>query len=153
MNADPTVKLPPRTDVPDRTPQVQTTPESYLGYHYSESNLAAESVTPDTMVSYLPPTTQPMDTFSFGGQWSVGSEGATAGQEATLALNFQAQDVYLVLGGTGTVRVSIDGLPTRTVVVSGEPRLYQLVGPGPYRHGTLTLAVPRGVEAYDFTFG
>ena len=76
-----------------------------------------------------------------------------AGTAATLALHFQAQDVYLVLGGTGTVEVSVDGTPTRTVAVSGEPRLYQLVGPGPYGRGTLTLRCRPGVEAYDFTFG
>ena len=68
-------------------------------------------------------------------------------------MHYQAQDVYLVLGGTGTVRVSVDGVPTRTVVVGGEPRLYQLVGPGASRRATLTLAFTHGVEAYDFTFG
>ena len=76
-----------------------------------------------------------------------------AGSAATLSLHYQAQDVYLVLGGTGTVAVSVDGTPTRTVAVAGEPRLYQLVGPGTYGRGTLTLAVSPGVDAYDFTFG
>jgi len=151
--ADPKVQLPPRTDVPDRTPQEPITRESYLGYNHQEPNLVGESVTPDAVVTYLPPTTLPQDTLAFGGQWDVGSEGATAGAGATLALHFQAQDVYLVLGGAGTIRMSVGGAPTRTVVVSGEPRLYQLVGPGAYRSGTLTLDVQRGVEAYDFTFG
>jgi len=49
--------------------------------------------------------------------------------------------------------VAVDGAPLRTVLVSGEPRLYQLVGPGAFQRGTLTLDVPAGVEAYDFTFG
>jgi len=151
--ADPKVVLPHRTDVPDTTPRVTTTPESYLGYHYSEPNLYAESVTPDAMTPYLAPGTLPQDTFAFGGNWDIGSEGAKAGSGATLALHFQAQNVYLVLGGTGAVRVSVDGVTTRTVEVSGEPRLYQLVGPGSYQVATLGLAVPPGVEAYDFTFG
>jgi len=151
--ADPKVVLPPRTDVPDRTPQVQTTSESYLGYHYNEPNLDGESVTPDAQAIYVPPSTLPQDAFAFGGQWDVSAEGATAGSGATLALHFQAQDVYLVLGGKGAVRVAVDGAPTRTVVVGGEPRLYQLVGPGGYQRATLTLTVPAGVEAYDFTFG
>ncbi len=151
--ADPHVVLPPRTDVPDRTPQDETTPESYLGYHYGDPNLYQESVTPDTMSLYQAPGSLPQDTFAFGGQWDVGSEAAVAGPDATLALHFQAEDVYLVLGGTGTVKVSVDGAPTRTLVVSGVPRLYQLVGPGAYQRATLTLAATRGVQAYDFTFG
>ena len=75
--------LPPRTDVPDRTPQEQSTPESYLGYHYSEANLYEESVTPDAMVAYQAPGSLPQDTFAFGGRWDIGSEGAVAGQAAT----------------------------------------------------------------------
>jgi cytochrome c biogenesis protein CcdA/thiol-disulfide isomerase/thioredoxin len=151
--ADPRVVLPPRTDVPDRTPQVHTTPESYLGYHYSEPNLYEESVAPDVMTTYTAPGSLPQDTFAFGGRWDIGSEAAVAGTGATLSLHFQAQDVYLVLGGTGTLDVSVDGVPTHTVTVSGVPRLYQLVGPGPYRRGTLTLAASPGIQAYDFTFG
>ncbi len=57
------------------------------------------------------------------------------------------------MGGTGTVQVSVNGTPTRTIAVGGEPKLYQLVGPGPYTQAHLTLSVPAGVEAYDFTFG
>jgi len=151
--ADPTVVLPPRTDVADRTPQLPTTPESYLGYHYQESNLDAETVLPDTMTAYAPPGDLPQDTYAFGGQWNIGSEAAVAGPDATIALHFQAEDVYLVLGGSGTVRVDVGGRPERTVTVSGVPRLYQLVGPGGYQQGTLTLHVAPGVQAYDFTFG
>ena len=130
-----------------------TTPESYLGYHYGDPNLDAESVPPDAMVPYLAPGALPQDTFAFGGSWDVGAEGARAGAGATLALHFQADNVYLVLGGTGAVRVSVNGVPTRTVEVSGEPKLYQLVGPGSYQAATLKLSVPVGGEAYDFTFG
>ena len=151
--ANPNVVLPPRVGVPDRTPQERTTPETYLGYHYSEPNLFGESVTADTMVDYQPAANLPQDTFAFGGHWNVASERATAGTGATLALQYQARNVYLVLGGTGTVRVSVDGVPTRTVAVTGEPKLYQLVGPGEYRRSSLTLSVASGVEAYSFTFG
>ena len=130
-----------------------TTPESYLGYHYGDPNIYAESVSPDAMVPYLEPGTLPQDTFAFGGNWDVGSEAARAGSGATLSLHFQADDVYLVLGGTGTIRVSVNGVETRTIMVSGEPKLYQLVGPGNYQSGTLKLSVPAGIDAYDFTFG
>jgi len=45
----------------------------------------------------------------------------------------EAADVYLVRGGTGTGAVRVDGIPTTSVVVGGEPTLYRLVGPGPSR--------------------
>ncbi|MBV8463070.1 MAG: hypothetical protein JO368_07240 [Acidimicrobiales bacterium] len=47
----------------------------------------------------------------------------------------------------------MNGRPVRTVTVSGVPRLYQLVGPGPYQQGSLELTFGAGVQAYDFTFG
>jgi thiol-disulfide isomerase/thioredoxin len=152
MAANPKVVLPPRTGVPDQRPQDRTTPETYLGYHYGEPNLFGESVTANMMTNYLQVATIPQDSFAFSGPWNVSSEGATAGSGATLALQFQARDAYLVLGGSGTVQVAVDGVRTRTVVVSGEPRLYQLVGPGEFRRSSLMLSVPDGVEAYDFTF-
>jgi hypothetical protein len=105
------------------------------------------------MTSYALPGSVPQDEYAYGGQWSVGPEEATAGPGAILTLTFEAKDVYLVMGGTGTVGVSIDGVPTRTVAVGGEPKLYQLVGDGPYRRGVLTLKMSPGVGAYDFTFG
>jgi thiol-disulfide isomerase/thioredoxin len=151
--AHPTVSLPPRTDVPDRTPQYQITPESYLGYQYNEPYLDGEAVQQDTMADYSPPTDLAQNTFAFGGQWNVGSEGAVAGSGATLSLRFQAEDVYLVLGGSGTVKVAVNGRPTRTVVVRGVPTLHTLVGPGDYQEGLLTLTMSPGVTAYDFTFG
>jgi len=105
------------------------------------------------MSTYQTPASIPPNEYAYGGQWSIGSESATAGAGATLSLSFEARDVYLVLGGSGTLRVSINGIPSRTVTVSGEPRLYQLVGADTYEQGLLSLAASPGVQAYDFTFG
>ncbi len=151
--ADPRVVLPARTDVPDLTPQQQTTPESYLGYQHGAPNLAGQSPVPDQMTDYATLASIPQDEYAYGGQWDIGSEQSTAGASATLGLHFQADDVYLVLGGSGTVQVSVNGRPTRSVAVSGEPKLYQLVGPGSYQDATLSLVVSPGIQAYDFTFG
>jgi thiol-disulfide isomerase/thioredoxin len=151
--ADPRVVLPARADLPDLTPQQQTTPESYLGYQHGAPNLAGQGLVPDQMTDYATLTSIPQDEYAYGGQWDVGSEQSTAGASATLGLHFQAGDVYLVLGGSGTIQVSLDGRPSRSVVVSGEPKLYQLVGPGSYQDATLTLVVSPGIKAYDFTFG
>ena len=150
--ADPTVHLPRPTDIADLTPTEPTTPESYLGFR-QETALADQTVHDDQMTPYVPPGMVPPDDYAYGGQWSVGAEEATAGAGATLTLNFEAKDVYLVLGGTGTVGVTVNGVRTRMVAVGGEPKLYQLVGDGPYQQALLTLTVSPGVEAYDFTFG
>jgi hypothetical protein len=85
--------------------------------------------------------------------WTVHAEEATAGSGATLSLHFTADDVYLVLGGRGTVRVDLGGAPVATVRVSGVPRLYTLLSGTALRTGLLTVHAPAGIEAYDFTFG
>lgn len=93
------------------------------------------------------------DGYAYGGSWSIARERSTAGGGARLLLNFEAKDVYLVLGGTGSVRVSVGGRQTRTVLVTGVPKLYQLVDSSTSERALLDLAFTPGVEAYDFTFG
>jgi len=152
VDADPTVKLPPRTDVPDKTPTVAQTPESYLGYHYGLPNLYGSTITEDKPAVYQFPGSLPPDYLAFAGTWTVGAEKITSGPGARLELAFQANDVYLVLGGTGTVRATV-GPHTETLGVSGIPRLYALVSSPTFESETLVLSFSPGVEAYDFTFG
>jgi hypothetical protein len=82
----------------------------------------------------------------------VGAEKITSGSAARLELAFQANDVYLVLGGTGTIRATV-GSHTETFDVSGDPRLYTLVSSPTFESETLVLTFSPGVDAYDFTFG
>ena len=145
--------LPARTDIPDKTPtSAALTPESYLGYDRL-NNQVGSSVVPDKAVAYHPPSSIPSNSLAFGGTWTVHHEGATAGQNATLRLNFTADNVYLVLGGNGTIGVSFNGRPVKTVAVGGVPTLYTLFSGSELQSGELTLDVSPGVEAYDFTFG
>lgn len=150
--ADPKIHLPPRTGVPDRTPVNQLTPESYLGYKYQLANLANASITPDRPATYSFPASIPLDDFALAGTWTSGSEDLTAGTGAKIELSFMADDVYLVLGGSGTLDVSVNGRHTKTITVGGTPRLYTLVD-GAYQTSTLTIEASPGIEAYDFTFG
>jgi cytochrome c biogenesis protein CcdA/thiol-disulfide isomerase/thioredoxin len=150
--ANPKVQLPNRTDVADRTPTEQITPESYLGYKYPQ-NLAGQTVEPDKMSAYQAPDQVPVNEHAYDGQWSIGSEGATAGQNAEMTLNFEAENVYLVMGGVGTIKVSVNGVPSRTVTVSGEPRLYHLFSSSTEQQAVLSLSFSPGLQAYDFTFG
>jgi cytochrome c biogenesis protein CcdA/thiol-disulfide isomerase/thioredoxin len=152
VDANAKVKLPGRTDVPDQTPMAALTPESYLGYSHDLPNFDGTSITPDQPAQYKFPGSLPPDYLAFDGTWTVGKEKATAGAGARLELAFQASHVYLVLGGTGTVKATV-GTHTQTVAVSGIPRLYTLVSSPSFESATLVLSLSPGVDAYDFTFG
>jgi cytochrome c biogenesis protein CcdA/thiol-disulfide isomerase/thioredoxin len=143
--------LPVATDIANTEPTQATTPESYLGYQRLDN--VVNPISKDAMVGYQLPSQLPSDEIALGGHWDVHGWEATAGSHAVLQLSYQASDVYLVLGGHGTVRVSIDGTPTTTVRVSGYPDLYTLLAGTSSTVGTMTLRLSPGVHAYDFTFG
>ena len=88
------------------------------------------------------------------GLWTDHAQEATADKQAQLELSFQDEDVYLVMGGTGTVTVSDgDGLAPTTIHVAGVPKLYTVFHSKTTSAGTLVMKFTPGVEAYDFTFG
>jgi thiol-disulfide isomerase/thioredoxin len=153
LSANGVTDLPPRTDVPDKTPTSDAiTPESYVGYSRL-NNEVGSAVIPDKTVVYHQPSSISSNSLAFGGTWTVHSEEATAGSDATLGLHFTADDVYLVMGGHGTVGVSDNGRHLTTLTVDGVPTLYTLLSGNALQTGVLTLTMSPGVEAYDFTFG
>ncbi len=146
------MSLPKATDLPDTTPTETQTPETYLGYQYAPLHNSGTNPAQNAAQNLKLPNSVPNDTFALGGTWTSDAEDLSAGPGAKLELNFQAKDVYLVMGGTGTVNVQVNGKPTKTLSVTGVPKLYTLVS-GPSRRSTLTLTTSPGVQAYDFTFG
>jgi cytochrome c biogenesis protein CcdA/thiol-disulfide isomerase/thioredoxin len=152
LTANGVTSLPPRTDVADKTPVNQTTPESYIGYG-EEQYAAGTALVHDKPLVYKAPSPVPINTFALNGTWTDHKEDATAGSDAQIYLHFIASDVYLVMSGTGTVDVSFNGRRLSTVNVSGVPRLYTLFSGNALQTGQLNLSVSPGVEAYDFTFG
>ena len=83
----------------------------------------------------------------------VAAENITAIRNARLKLDFQAKNVYIVLGGRGAVQVLIDGKPTKTLHVDAE-RLYTVRASNTLAsHALLELRFSPGVQAYSFTFG
>ncbi len=153
--ADPSVRLPDATDVVDETPPGgATTPESYLGTTKQVNFAGAEKYSAATSRFRLP-AEQPADSFALGGQWTLGTqsiEAAPGSDPAEIRLNYTAAEVRMVLAGSGTVTVSVDGQP-RSIEVSGVPRSYELLNVDAVASGSLTVTLPPGVQAFSFTFG
>jgi cytochrome c biogenesis protein CcdA/thiol-disulfide isomerase/thioredoxin len=151
--AHPGRSLPPPTDVPDKTPTGELSPETYVGYDRLQYLVPSSTVVPNAPAAYHFPASLPLGGMGLSGTWTEHAEEATADSDARLELGFLAQDVYLVLGGSGTISVSINGHHTQTIGVAGIPRLYTLYQAGSDNSGTLQLQFSPGVQAYDFTFG
>lgn len=152
--AHPALALPAATDVRDTTPtNADQTPETYLGAERANTfagNSAGSLI--DGTDTYSYPASLPANTFALAGGWTVADESITSGAGAGIKLNFDADDVYLDVGGTGTVTATFDG-KTTTYPVSGAPDIYTVVSGTTARSGTLTLTFSPGLSAYSFTFG
>jgi cytochrome c biogenesis protein CcdA/thiol-disulfide isomerase/thioredoxin len=110
----------------------------------------------------------PLNNFALKGLWDVGSESITpVSGDGTISGRVQAAHVYLVLTSSGNVprsgRVLLDGVPiprahagadvhNGVLTVTGQ-RLYSLVSFPDAQQFTVTVQLPPGVSAYDFTFG
>jgi cytochrome c biogenesis protein CcdA/thiol-disulfide isomerase/thioredoxin len=98
-----------------------------------------------------------VNTWGLRGTFTANSESITpTGAGASISGGFQAADVYLVMtsaeGRARRVRVLLNGHPYRIVTVVGQ-RLYQLISLPSDQRGVVTVQLPAGVSAYDFTFG
>jgi cytochrome c biogenesis protein CcdA/thiol-disulfide isomerase/thioredoxin len=143
--------LPAASGLDEEPSHALVTPESYLGYE----RLARYRGTPiakDAERRYAFPKTLAENELALAGRWRVEDERAVAGRDARLRLRYRAGDVFLVLTGSGTVRVFVDGKPEGTVRVRGD-RLYTLVERPRNAAHLLELRVTPGVAGYAFTFG
>ena len=141
-----------RTAVADETPDVVTTPESYLGYARLD-RFAGSRVIPDVAAPYRFPKRLRQDELAYAGTWRVNASHVVAGQDARLRLHFAARKIHLVLGGGGILTVLVDGEPLESIRVSGTPRLYTLARFERLTDGILELRFAPDLEAYAFTFG
>ncbi|HEY1591886.1 MAG TPA: cytochrome c biogenesis protein DipZ [Solirubrobacteraceae bacterium] len=141
------------------------TPETYL----DDQRAQGFAQQPQSGVHFYAGVTNPqLNEFGLHGTWRVNDQAATAvSSGASIAAGFQAAHVYLVLTSSGntprSVRVLLDGRPISaraagadvhggSVTVTGQ-RLYSLVSLRSAAQHALTVEVPPGVSAYDFTFG
>jgi hypothetical protein len=151
--AHPSRSVPASIEVPDTTPSGEMSPETYLGYQRLQYLAPSNNVARDAQASYHFPRTLPLGGFGLSGTWTDHAQEATAGAGAELELAFVARDVYLVLGGRGTISVFISGHHAKTIEVRGPPRLYTLINSRSTVTAKLLLRPSPGVRAYAFTFG
>jgi F0F1-type ATP synthase membrane subunit c/vacuolar-type H+-ATPase subunit K len=150
--ANPTAELPPVTQVGDTTPtDPQQTPATYLGAARAQ-NFAGDVPLAEGVQTFPAPTTAPDDEFTLSGTWSITKESISSLGNAGIGLTFIADEVYLEVGGTGTVTATVDGTTT-SYQVSGAPNIYTLVNRPSHSPDSLQVSLSPGLTAYSFTFG
>lgn len=150
--ATPGVELPAPSENADTTPESGLTPESYFGVG-KMVNYGGGGVYDQGEAVFAYPATLAEDSFALRGPWSLDYQGATSGSDDSgIELNYHAKDVYLVVGGTGTITVRRDGR-TQTIPISGPPTLRQIVDAENIERGHLELQFSQGLQAFSFTYG
>ena len=144
---------PAKAELADMTPTELTTPETYLGYDRQLTGYVGSKALPNVAHDYKAPEDVSQNSWALSGRWRLGGEHTTAVRAAELALHFHAKDVYLVMGGHGSVGVSVDGHKLRTIAVKGIDRLYTVVTRPQLLDAQLRLSFTPGVSVYSFTFG
>ena len=144
--------LPPAVEAQDTTPTEQLTPETYFSVGKVVNYRGIGDYDEGTR-TYALPAHLPDDSFALRGTWVADYQGVTAqSDDNAIALNYHARNVYMVVGGTGTVTVTRDG-KTTTIPVSGPPNMRQLVADDQHGAGSLEVSLSKGLQAFSFTYG
>ncbi|OCB18872.1 thiol:disulfide interchange protein [Mycobacterium malmoense] len=153
VDAHPGAELPAATRAADTTPQTRLTPETYLGVERA-GNYGGTGDYKAGTATFDYPASLAGDKFALRGRWKLDDQGATAdGDGAAVRLNYTAaKDVYVVVGGTGTLTVTRDG-KTTTMPIGGAPTLHQIVADPDTHAGQLDMGVSPGLQVFSFTFG
>ncbi|KAA0116258.1 cytochrome c biogenesis protein DipZ [Mycolicibacterium sp. P9-22] len=145
-------ELPPATERSDSTPTTPTTPETYFSVG-KVVNYGGTGVYDEGTHTFDFPDPLAQDRFALRGPWALDYQGVTAQSDgAAIRLNYRARNVYLVVGGTGTARVTRDGSTTE-LAVSGPPNMRQIVAGDTDGAGTVEVSLSEGLQAYSFTYG
>jgi cytochrome c biogenesis protein CcdA/thiol-disulfide isomerase/thioredoxin len=152
QSAHPGIRLPAPTAPADNKPPPGLTPETYFGVG-KVVNYAGSGVYDEGSATFRYPPTLPDDSFALRGPWTLDYQGARADSDASsIELNYLARNVYLVVGGSGTVTVTKDGL-TQKIPISGAPTLHQIVAGDRVQRGRLEVRLTQGLQAFSFTYG
>jgi cytochrome c biogenesis protein CcdA/thiol-disulfide isomerase/thioredoxin len=155
-DAHPGLKLPAATVTSDKasdtTPQAGMTPETYFAVG-KVVNYGGGGVYDQGSATFTYPPSLADSTFALQGPWTLDYQGATANSDASgIELNYFAKNVYLVVGGTGTITVTDDGR-THAIPISGPPTLHQIIANDSSKRGHLEVRLTQGLQAFSFTYG
>jgi hypothetical protein len=151
-NAHNGVALPAPVDAPDTTPQGGLTPETYFGVG-KVVNYAGVGTYDQGRSVFSFPQQLPDDSFALAGPWKLDYQGATSdGDASSIKLNYRAKNVYIVVGGTGSVDVTRDGT-THTLPIDGPPQARQIADNSAVVRTSLEVHPSPGVEVFSFTYG
>jgi hypothetical protein len=149
---DTNASLPPGVDTPDTTPTSQLTPETYLGSRKAV-NYGGQGTYQQGTDTFDYPARLPDSAFALRGRWTLDNQAATAEDGTdTIELNYHAHNVYLVVGGVGTLTVTESG-QTKRIPVGGPPNMHQVVSNNTGQSGHVEVELSRGLQAYSFTYG
>jgi hypothetical protein len=116
-------------------------------------NYAGTGVYDKGQANFAVPPTLPDDSFALQGPWTLDYQGAMADSDtSSIELNYHAKNVYIVVGGTGSLTVTRDG-KTTTVPISGPPTSHQIVTGNDMARGLLDVRSSKGLQVFSFTFG
>ena len=150
-DANKDVQLPPATEGADTTPTSTLTPETYFSVG-KVVNYGGGGVYDKGEATFELPAQLADDSFALKGRWALDYQGVTALDDgASIALNYHAKNVYLVVGGTGNVTVTRDG-KTTVIPVSGPPNMRQIVADDDGA-GHVDVSLSKGLQAFSFTYG
>ncbi|KAA0018938.1 cytochrome c biogenesis protein DipZ [Antrihabitans cavernicola] len=144
--------LPQMTANTDTTPQSSTTRETYLNVG-KQVNYAGPGPLLAGEATYDYPTPFPADSFAMRGRFDVDYEGVTAiDDQASIRLNYHARQVFIVVGGQGTLTVDENGVQQK-IPISGAPTLYKIHDGPTNAASSLTVSLDKGLQAFSFTYG
>ncbi|OBH86461.1 cytochrome c biogenesis protein DipZ [Mycobacterium sp. E2989] len=150
--AHPGLELPPPADTGRSALPERTTPETYLSVG-KVVNYGGNGVYDEGTTTFDYPPTLAADRFALKGPWSLDYQGATAASNRSgIKLNYHARNVYIVVGGSGSLTVTRGG---RSVVIpiSGPPTSHQIVSADHPQSETLEVRADQGLQVYSFTYG
>lgn len=146
-------------------------PETYLGFHRQHGFSATPQIKNDQAQNYEAPELLLVNHWAPSGKWKIESSKATlVGRSGTLAYQFHARDVHLVLGHGGSskavkFKVTLNGKAPGANHgadtdadgngIITDQRLYQLIrDPQTLKDQRFEIQfLDSGAEAYAFTFG
>lgn len=155
-------------DLPDETPRVRNSPETYLGSQRMQYYFPNGRIENGSYKNLKTASNIPLNSFTLGGNWEVMSEYSTSDSNAVLEYRFLANKAFLVMrpkdGSEGKIRVLLDGkvvdnsnsgddVANGFVPITSD-RLYELIDLKDNRgEHLLRLEFSPGIEVFAFTFG